>query len=541
MIGFVARRIGASSIRLLAATRPGTEALLHHTGLPERVLKPLDERGADAVVRQRFPVLSAGVRRRLVSEAQGNPLALVELPTALTSAQRTALSPLPPILSLSGRLQQLFSQRIGQLPPSVRRLLLLAALEGTGDPGALSAAMGEDWPEAMSAAEDADLVRSVAGQGRVVLRHPLIGAAAVGMATTAERRQAHQALADVTTDQLDRRAWHLAEAAVGPDEDTAALLEQAGHLALHKGDAVRAVLMLLRSADLSPRGADRARRLAAAAFLGADAAGELRTVPRLLAQARQADPEGRAALPAAVAAGYHLLNGDGDVDTACLVLVRAIGGLVPTVGPAPLNDGEPLVEALHSLELVCSFTGRDEPWVPFDRVMAELGDRMPLVLRVSGRTHGDPARATSTDLKRVGDLVATIDQERSPTQVIRIAIAAFFIDRLPGCHGALRRVVDDGLEGGAVASAVNALMILCHDALQGGRWDEAEALAHRGIALGDEHGYALITWPGVYGLGLLHAARGRWEEARASARDLTGWAEPRGLGLVEQLRAGCAG
>jgi DNA-binding CsgD family transcriptional regulator len=533
VIGFLARRIGGSPIGLLAAARPGTETVLHHAGLPERVLDPLDEQVADTVVRQRFPALPAGVRRRLVREAQGNPLALVELPTALTSAQRAAQEPLPAVLPLSGRLQQLFVHRILQLPPSVKRLLLLAALEGTGDPGLLSGAMGEDWPEALSSAEDTDLIRAVAEPGRVVLRHPLIGSAAVSMATPAERRQAHRALADVMTDQLDRRAWHLAEAAPGPDEDTAALLEQAGHLALQKGDAVRAVLMLLRSADLSPRGDDRARRLAAAAFLGADAAGELRTVPRLLAQARQADPEGRAALPAAVAAGHHLLNGDGDVETARLVLVRAIEGLVPTTGSGPLDEGAPLVEALHSLQLVCAFTGREEPWLPYDETLAALGERAPLVLRVSSRTHGDPARATTTDLEQVDDLVAGIDRERSPTQVVRIAIAAFFIDRLPGCRGALRRVVDDGLEGGAVASALNALMILGHDALQAGRWDEAEALADRGVALGREHGYGLITMPGVYGLALLHAGRGRVDQARACARELTAWAGPRGVRLVE--------
>jgi ATP/maltotriose-dependent transcriptional regulator MalT len=133
----------------------------------------------------------------------------------------------------------------------------------------------------------------------------------------------------------------------------------------------------------------------------------------------------------------------------------------------------------------------------------------------------------------VDDLVAVIDQERSPTQVIRIAISAFFIDRLAGCRGALRRVVDDGLDGGAVASAINALMILCHDALQAGRWEEAEALAGRGIALGREHGYALISWPGVYGLALLHAGRGHVDQAGALAGELTGWAGPRGLGLVE--------
>jgi hypothetical protein len=157
----------------------------------------------------------------------------------------------------------------------------------------------------------------------VSLRHPLIGPAAVELATSSERRRAHRMLADVFIDEPERRAWHLAEAAVGSDERAADLLDEAAHLALRKGDGARAVAALLRAADLSPREAARARRLAEAAYVGASVAGELRNVPHLLNQARRADPDGGGSLQTAVAAAYHLLNGNGDVDSAHLVLMTA--------------------------------------------------------------------------------------------------------------------------------------------------------------------------------------------------------------------------
>jgi hypothetical protein len=106
--------------------------------------------------------------------------------------------------------------------------------------------------------------------------------AVVALSTSAQRRRAHEALARHLTGEPERRAWHLAQAAAGPDERVAGLLEQTAHRIRHRGDAVGAVTALLRAADLTPPGADRSRRLAEAAYLGSVVTGGLRDVPRLL-------------------------------------------------------------------------------------------------------------------------------------------------------------------------------------------------------------------------------------------------------------------
>ncbi len=291
ILGSVARRLGRAAIGVLAAVRNDADCVFLHVGLPEHEVPPLDERAAADLLGSRFPGLAAPVRRRIQAEARGVPLALLELPATMTSAQRLGVDPLPPVLPLSGRLQMLFAGRLRALPVATRRLLLLAALDGTGDLATLHAGSpGDTWLDALAPAERNGLVRVDTAADRLALRHPLIGAAVVELATSGQRRRAHALLAALHADDPERRAWHLAEAVVGPHGPTSASLEVAAHRALRKGDAVRAVHPLLRAADLSPPGAGRARRIAAAAYVGADATGQLSSVPGLVGEARRVSP-----------------------------------------------------------------------------------------------------------------------------------------------------------------------------------------------------------------------------------------------------------
>ncbi|WP_222272236.1 helix-turn-helix transcriptional regulator [Modestobacter marinus] len=531
VLGFVARRLEGSRVGLLAAARSESDCVLLNAGLPTHEVQPLDDVTATALLRRRFPELAAPVRRRVIDAAEGNPLALLELPATMTPSQRVAKEPLPTVLPLSGQLQQLFADRVRRLPRTTRRLLLLLALEGTGDVGLLRAASAvEGWLDGLAPAERDHLVRVDMAANRVVFRHPLIGAAVVDLATSSERRRTHATLADLLTADPERRAWHLAEAVVGPDEPAAELLELAARRALHKGDAVRAVHALLRAADLSPRGADRARRLAAAAYVGADAAGQLSSVPHLLGQARQADPGATGSLEMTVAAAYHLLNGEGDVDTAHLMLVRGIEQAIEQGCSGPAVE-----EALHSLMVVCHFSGRDELWRPFESALARLGPGVSPVLAVSKSVYGDPLSASRAALDRLEALLATLDEEVDPTRIVRVGIAAFYVDRLHACRPSLWEVVRDGREGGAAASAVSALMMLCHDAYREGRWDDATRTAEEGIRWSERLGYQLIALPGVYCLALIAAARGDDEACRARTEELSRWAGPRGVTMVEHF------
>ena len=370
MLGFVARRLGQFPVGLLAAARTGEDSLLDKAGLPTLLVPPLTDTAAHTLLASRYPAMSPRVRQRLLSEAQGNPLALLELPAALQErpVATEAGSPLPAVLPLSRRLQATFAARLQSLPPQTRHLLLAAVLDGTGDLATLDAfaaapAAGVLAPAAgvLAPAERAGLIRVDHGSGRVAFRHPLIRSAVVDLAAADERRAVHRTLAAHHSAEAARRAWHLAEAATGPDEGVAALLQSVAHVNLWRGDSVGAIGELLRSAELSPAGFDRARRLAEAAYLGETVTGDMHDVGPLLDRARRADPEHAGGLAGAVAQAYYLLNSRGDVDAAHQMLVRAIAALED---PADAHD-KVLVETIQTLLQICHFGSRAELWEPF--------------------------------------------------------------------------------------------------------------------------------------------------------------------------------
>jgi hypothetical protein len=224
VLGFVARRLAGSRVGFLAAARPEQESFFDRAGLPELELQPLDADAARSLLDARFPLLAPSVRDRILAEARGNPLALLELPAALSDEQRAALQALPPTMPLSRRLQALFTSRIKELPARTGQLLLLMAPDGTGDPRVLeTAAATRPGLGDLAAAEQARLAYVDRGTHRPAFRHPLIRSAVVELSTGDQRRRAHRELAELWADQPDRRAWHLAEAMAEPDERTAEL------------------------------------------------------------------------------------------------------------------------------------------------------------------------------------------------------------------------------------------------------------------------------------------------------------------------------
>ena len=197
--------------------------------------------------------------------------------------------------------------------------------------------------------------------------------------------------------------------------------------------------------------------------------GDLRSVSQLLAAARRADPELSESLPAAVAASYFLLNGDGDIDAAHRLLAGAIENY-----PSEHDTGtETLLEGLNTLLMVCLFGGRPELWEPFHAAIARLTPNVPQLLLLSSRTLSDPVRMPGRVLGQLDALLASLDLETDPTRIVRISIAGgFYVDRLAACQGALWRVVHDGRAGGAVASAIQALdHARSYNDIQSGDWE----------------------------------------------------------------------
>jgi len=525
VLSFIGRRLAGSQVGLLGASRTGEADFFDHTGLPELEVPRLDDAAAGQLLDSRFPELASAVRERILVEAQGNPLALLELPNALSPGMRASATALPSTLPLGRRLQALFGSRITELPPRTRQLLLLMALDGTGDVRVLEAGAP---PNAgfrdLAAAEQARLAYVDQSTHRLAFQHPLIRAAVVDLSQAEERRTAHRALADVWADQPDRRAWHLAEATVEPDESVAAQLEAAAGRALARGDAVGCVKALTRSADLSPREAERSRRLAAAAYIGADVAGDLSNASHVLAELRRGHAELEGSLQAAIAASSFLLWADGDVTTAHRVLIGAIEGR-----QGVLDARDPvLAEALTSLLMVCSFSGDEDLWGSFEAVMARA-EGIPLALDLNRWTYADPARAAAPTLQALDSAIAALADESDPAQIIRIGQAASWVDRVEGCRDALWRVVQDARRGGAVASGIIAMLELADDDLQAGHWDDAERLVDEAIGVCEAHGYQALTWLGRFFQGMIAAWRGDDQRARELADALVQWGRPRGM------------
>jgi DNA-binding CsgD family transcriptional regulator len=535
VLAVVARRLAGSRIGFLAVSRSGEDGFFDRGGLPVHEVLPFSEAAAAELVGDRFPALAPRVRQRLLAEAQGNPLALLELPVALSGMQRDGTGPLPVWLPLSRRLQAVFESRITALPARTRHLLLLAALDGTGRLQALqSAAPGPHGIDDLAPAERAGVVHVGEDGSRLAFRHPLTRSAVVALSTSAQRRRAHEALARHLTGEPDRRAWHLAQAAAGPDEQVAGLLEQAAQRIRQRGDAVGAVTALLRAADLTPPGADRSRRLAEAAYLGAVVTGGLRDVPRLLHDARTANAGDAGSLVASVAAAHHLqLSGDGDIDTAHRLLVGAI-----EMQQEPYDaTSDTMVEALYTLGWVCYFGGRAELWVPFHQALGRLTPDVPELLALLSATFADPARTTLPALGRIDAAVAALAEQTDPVWVARVGLACMFVDRLTGCRSALWRILRDGRDGRAVTLSLHALSLLGLDHFMTGEWEALQALANEHISLCRTHNYRLLECRGLYLQAMLAAARGDDATTRMLTDQMTRWAIPRRVGVILRLAA----
>ncbi|MFF1839481.1 AAA family ATPase [Streptomyces sp. NPDC058231] len=523
VLGFVARRATGIRVSFLATSRSGSRSLNDSGVLPEFLLQPLDEASADHLVGTRFPDLVPSARRRLLTVAHGNPLALLELPSALSAAQGPALGEVPAALPLSQRLKAVFGSRITGLPQPSQRLLLLAALEGDGDLGVLQAASrqandGYDLDD-LAPAERDQLVHIDEGTAAEVSSPPHPSGRG-GELHQRERRAVHAALAHVLVDQPERRAWHLSEATLEPDENVAALLEHAARITQRRGDAVGGMRTLIRSADLTPPGPDRSCRLAEAAYVGAESTGALPSAQKLLDDARHTAQDPQSSLHSAAATALLLLNGDSDVDTAHRLLVDAI----ETGTHAYDAEDKTLVDALHALALVCFFLARHDLWQPYYRALEKLTPQVPVVLSALGKTFSDPARTGAAASKELDHLIAELAGVTDPVQMQRTGSAALYADRLGDVREAQWRMVRMGRDGGPARRYLVGLIHLCLDDYLTGRWDEAVQLADEGIQLCETHGYTAFAWYFLYVRTLLNGARGEADQADATAEGIIHWA-----------------
>ena len=262
-LAFAGSRLDADRVVLLVGARGQAPPPGLDRGFPELHLEPLSADDASLLLDGQPRPPRGRARAQVLAQAAGNPMALIELATVIAddpaASRRWAAEPLPP----TDRLSAVITARFAALPGPTQAALVLAAVAGGPDQGAAAARGAGPDAQALAPAEQLGLV--TVDRAGVQFSHPLVRSAVYHAAPFAQRAAAHRQLAEGLHDQPDRRAWHLAAAALHPDEQIASLLEATASQAQRRGGAAAAALALERAAEITPDPADQARRLGAAA------------------------------------------------------------------------------------------------------------------------------------------------------------------------------------------------------------------------------------------------------------------------------------
>jgi DNA-binding CsgD family transcriptional regulator len=249
----------------------------------------------------------------------------------------------------------------------------------------------------------------------------------------------------------------------------------------------------------------------------------------LLADARRSEVPLNGCLHAAAASVFLLLSEDGDLATAR----RLLAGAIRTTDHGYDAHDSGLIEALHTLALLCWFSGGPQAWEPFHQALARLTPAPPDTLSVMAKTLPDPARTAAAAVGEFEAMATALDDEDDPVRVNRIGTAAVYLDRLGDVRAGEWRLIRQGRLGGPARRHLVSLIHLCLDDFHTGQWEESERLAHEGLAVCEKHGYRFFAWYFQFVQALLAAARGDEDVSRAHADRIIQWAAPRGVRMAE--------
>lgn len=567
---FVARRVQAESVGLAFASRTPIEGT---AGLPTLTVRGLDDGDARRLLESAFPGrLDAAILDRIVAEARGNPLALLETPKDITSLRTEAVS---------AGIEERYRTLIADLPDDTRMLLLVAAAEPVGDPALLSRALAhlDLKPAVMTPAYDLGLI---AVDTRVQFCHPLARSVAYRSAAAEQRRLAHAVLAAVTDPGVDpdRRAWHRALAADSLDEQVALDLERSAGRASQRGGTASAAAFLTRAVELTPDASVRTGRALAAAeahheIASFDSARRLLAIADLgpltdLQRARSAQLRTRLAFASARA--------DGDADA----LVAAVSQFTAVARQLDALDATLATEAYLEALSAAMYVGRIadglaaevaatahaalatlQPQTPLDLVTRALAERlavgaveaMPAMRRaldaLKGATgdggHGWFWRAfplvhdcliheTWDDGWR--DISAHAVQRATDSGVLALLPSAL-LSRAGAAveHGELASASAFVAEANDLAIAIDYAPLKYHRIIVAAwRGDEAETtrLATAALESGRSRGEGRVIGLALYATAVLNVGLGRYSDALAAARHA---AEYDDLGFYPELLA----
>jgi DNA-binding CsgD family transcriptional regulator len=528
VLGFVGRRLLAESVALVFAVRePGRRT--DFDGLPDLPLAGLDEEHARALLARVVPGrLDERVRDRIVAETDGNPLALLELPRTMSTADLSAGLERSGTGDLPAQLEEHYLRRVGELPAETQRLLLLAAAEPLGDATLL-------WRAATQLGIGADTLASVDSGGlvdigaRVRFRHPLVRSAIYGAASRSDRCRVHEALAAAIDprDDPDRQAWHRALAAPGRDESLAGELERLAGRAQLRGGLSAAAAFLERAAELTPEAEPRARRALAAAEVK-HYAGARDAALRLLAQAEAGS------LDELQRARVHLIRGQS-------AFTSSHGRDAPPLLLAAARELEPLDPLLARDTYLDALSAA----LYVGRLAGEVGVREVAEAACSA----PPSAARPQDLLLDGLALTITDGHEAGARALKRAVRAFIGEEPPAAeairwlwlaaHAAhdvwddeswarlCARHIDLARRAGALLVLPIALSARIGLHLFAGELAQAATLNEEIAAVNAATGSGLPP----YGTLAIAAFRGRESEAEPLIRAARAGLEPRGEGM----------
>jgi DNA-binding CsgD family transcriptional regulator len=528
-LAFVASRLDAERVVLLVGARGQAPPPGFDRGFPELHLGPLSAADAGLLLDSQPRPPRGRARAQVLAQAAGNPMALIELAKVIAddpaASRRWAAEPLP----LTDRLSAVLTSRFAALPEPARAALLLAAVaDGPDLRVAASHAAGPD-ARALAPAEQLGLVK--VDQTGLRFSHPLVRSAIYHSAPFAQRAAAHRELASVLHDQPDRQAWHLAAAALRPDERVASLLETTATQAQRRGGAAAAALAMERAAELSPDSADQARRLVAAAS-AAVSTGQGDWVQDLATRALAVTADAGLRLTARHDAGWALAWSGRR--TAALSALISVAEEASRERPALAWD------ALGSAATVAYQSGMPASRQAVSRTLGLLERQGPPppggaqgtdvdVLRLWIGVSADPIGSRSRLLPYLRKISAAPIEGPS---LWRVAAAAWILDEsdlaIALLHDAMQRLRAPGVRG----TSGGSLTVLGWAYIDTGRWDEALDAAAEAAGLAEANQMDLIAASADVITATVLALRADSEAARKAAARALATVDPAECGLV---------
>ncbi|WP_454337156.1 ATP-binding protein [Streptomyces glaucescens] len=476
VFAFLHRRITDLPLVFVSASRSGSTAT-DGWPAPSVQVTALARDDAALLLRRHHAEVAGPAVERVLDEAAGNPLVLVELPLQLRPEEMRGAVPLPEGLRLGERLERLFAHRLETLSAEASRILLLVALGG----GTAAWNVGR-WldgggrsqvEEVLDGIEAGELAR-LDSSGRLVFRHPLVRSAVIARASARQRREAHRVLADALPVHDPRRPVHEAAAALGPDEELAARLQEAGRRMSRRGGDAEAAMLLDRAAAISTDPSARARRLTWAAVMAARG-GHLPYAARIISElARQPVPQDVEPL-FAYAVVYVDQSHHIDFDSSFALLPKALDALVER--PVPGFEG--LAEqAFFKLLLASAYTGDARGWT----ALAKHAPRMSPAARLCRRAWSDPPKTAHGVVGELQTLIAGMSEEQEAGAAWLLLWVAAAVDM---ADEPMRRRFG---EQHAYATQGTVAKAKSYQDFLRGRWDQAEACLREAEA-SEERGY----------------------------------------------------